>query len=507
MIRLLIVDDDAIFRAQLRGMTNWDARGICIDAEARNGREAIEQIARCKPDVILTDVNMPVLNGVGLIEHVKRYYPKIPVIALSAYDDYEYVRDCLKSGAQDYLLKHKMNADRLLSVLTGVVRQFHIQCDRQYTGSEIDEFYFLAVSGWFQTADRLMQRAQELDIVLPTEGVYPVLISPDHPEKTPVNDAMFGMLCELTESQRSFVTRLTPERVFLLYPAPAGDWPAEPYRNTLQLVIDNFRRFFDVGLSCGVGGRCRSLADLSGEYRKACQRYEAALFAGQSAFISGKDEALESPAICSLESKEERVLNELLRNGNPETLTETLDCIFEKLQKAVSPAENMTFAYAELVRILLHAAKEHGVVIDAASIPQLSSFHRIGDIHAWCRERYLLLQKEMYSAHGERYSAYTCKAIEYMRKHFGEPISLSNVAEMLSLNASYLSRRFKAETGEKLMTYLHTIRMEEACKLLRESDLPIKEIAGKVGIQNYNHFFTLFRRKMGLTPNDFRQQP
>ncbi len=105
MINLLLVDDDALFRVQFRGMADWEQAGFRIAAEARNGREAIEEIERMKPDIILTDISMPVMDGIGLIEYVKRYHPEIPVVALSAYDDFDFVRASLKNGAQDYLLK------------------------------------------------------------------------------------------------------------------------------------------------------------------------------------------------------------------------------------------------------------------------------------------------------------------------------------------------------------------------------------------------------------------
>jgi len=117
VINLLLVDDDALFRVQFRGMADWEKAGFHIVAEARNGQEAIEEIERTKPDVILTDISMPVMDGIGLIEYVSGYHPEIPVVALSAYDEFDYVRASLKKGAQDYLLKSGVNGESLLAVL------------------------------------------------------------------------------------------------------------------------------------------------------------------------------------------------------------------------------------------------------------------------------------------------------------------------------------------------------------------------------------------------------
>ncbi len=506
MIQLMLVDDDALFRARLRGMTGWGAHGIRIMAEARNGREAIEQISRQKPDIILTDVSMPVLDGVGLIDYVNRYHADIPIVALSAYDDFQFVRDCLKSGAQDYLLKHELGEERLFSMLEDVVRKFHIRGEPREAGHDWEEFFFLALSGWFQSAAQLTQRAAELRVALPSQGVYPMILSPDGDVKTEISDAMFGMLGELTASVDATPLRLTPDRVFVLYPASVEKWPSEPYRCGIQLVIDNFHRFFDVSLSVGVGDLLTDIASLPAEYRKACDRYEAAEFSGKHAFIASRDEAPAALPACLLEAREEQALASLLVSGEEKALSETLLQLFDKLQASAFAAKDLTFVYAGMVSVLLHTARKHGVEMDSETIPQLASFHRLDDLRKWMLEHYLLLQNELHRNENQRYGTYTCTAIEYMKKHYHERVTLQGVAKMLNLNASYLSRLFKAETGSNLMPYLNDLRITEAERLLANRELPIKYIAEQVGIQNYNHFFTLFRKTTGLTPNEFRQR-
>jgi two-component system response regulator YesN len=114
MNRILIVDDDALSRDKLRSLIDFKKCGYMIVGEAKSGREAIGLIEKLKPDVIITDIVMQNINGIELIEFIQKNYPDVVVIALSAYDDYCYVRDGLKLGAKDYLLKHTLTSESLL---------------------------------------------------------------------------------------------------------------------------------------------------------------------------------------------------------------------------------------------------------------------------------------------------------------------------------------------------------------------------------------------------------
>ncbi len=117
MLKVLIVDDSAYSRTDLKTMINWENRGFYISGEASNGMNAIHSMENDMPDIVITDMNMPVMNGIDLIDYIERNCPQVQVIALSAYDDFDYVRESMKKGAVDYMLKHRLNASVLLDIL------------------------------------------------------------------------------------------------------------------------------------------------------------------------------------------------------------------------------------------------------------------------------------------------------------------------------------------------------------------------------------------------------
>lgn len=117
-MNLMIVDDEKILRNGFKHMTDWSSKGIHIISEAINGQDALEKIKIQMPDVVLTDIKMPVMNGIELTKKISKIYPHIKVIVLSGYDDYQFVRESMKYGAVDYLLKASVDADEVYDILS-----------------------------------------------------------------------------------------------------------------------------------------------------------------------------------------------------------------------------------------------------------------------------------------------------------------------------------------------------------------------------------------------------
>lgn len=133
-MNLMIVDDEKILRNGFKHMTDWEAKGIHIINEAFNGQDALDKIRLNQPDVVLTDIKMPVMNGIELTKRIKENYPSIQVIVLSGYDDYPYVRESMKYGAMDYLLKASVDAEEIIEILGHM--------NQHYTSSKNTDGYF-----------------------------------------------------------------------------------------------------------------------------------------------------------------------------------------------------------------------------------------------------------------------------------------------------------------------------------------------------------------------------
>jgi len=121
MQNVMIVEDDVMYRYAIRSSLDWEKEGFRICSEAINGKHALAMLENCRPDIVITDIDMPEMNGIDLIGELRRTEPDIPIIVLSAYDDFHFVKEALKSGARDYLLKHELESEQLANLLRGIV--------------------------------------------------------------------------------------------------------------------------------------------------------------------------------------------------------------------------------------------------------------------------------------------------------------------------------------------------------------------------------------------------
>ncbi|HEX2952627.1 MAG TPA: response regulator [Bacillota bacterium] len=124
MLKVLIVDDDVFFHTYLKQLIDWEREGFEICGVATNGSEAIELIKSERPEIVITDMSMPGIDGVAVIKFLQSAYPRAKAIALSAYHDFDYVRQSLKTGAVDYILKHTLTAEVLINTLSTVKQGF-----------------------------------------------------------------------------------------------------------------------------------------------------------------------------------------------------------------------------------------------------------------------------------------------------------------------------------------------------------------------------------------------
>ncbi|MFC4302312.1 response regulator transcription factor [Cohnella boryungensis] len=132
MQQVMIVEDDVMYRYAIRSSMEWEKEGFRICGEAINGKHALDLLQDCRPDIVLTDINMPEMNGIDLIVELRQKHPLIQIVVLSSYDDFHFVKQALKSGAQDYLLKHELDS----SELAGVMKRLKDSSDAAQTGAE-----------------------------------------------------------------------------------------------------------------------------------------------------------------------------------------------------------------------------------------------------------------------------------------------------------------------------------------------------------------------------------
>ena len=196
MYKVLLVDDDPIILLQLRRMIPWERLSCELAAEAANGKEAVEAVEQYRPDIVITDISMPGIDGMELIGYINRYRERMQVIAISAFDNFDYVRRSLKGGAGDYLLKHHLTEEVLENAISTAIAALQVEGqERNYSIQEKREhlIYLLLHDRHSQSREEL----KELHMEWLQDPLVMILGRVDM-EKIAVNDEALRILIDET---------------------------------------------------------------------------------------------------------------------------------------------------------------------------------------------------------------------------------------------------------------------------------------------------------------------
>ena len=519
MIKILLVDDDSFFQTTFLSLADWEAFGCTIAYQAENGQQAVSILSHHPVAVMITDMVMPAMSGVELIRYVRREYPQVRCFALSSFDDFDYVRQSLREGAQDYLLKHALNRgviEELLSSLApegpaprraddhaifanlfvSMIREPDgdaSQMQRIITESGVDfpRPPLLAVSIRLQDVTALLRRFQTKDRYLQflatatniaqgaLEHYGRALCVPDD------YDTIYAVV-----SNERFSSRLYGSQVSHLL------------KKNLTSVLN---RYCNLSVSIAVNSGCDAIEDVLPAFRTL----ESEL--GMQAGLDYLQEQDADTPVISIRLESERALLEWMHDGSFEDVQRVIREEFETC-RAQSPSRNaIRHICMEFLNLLNRICRNESISMDKLFSSDASPYAVASRISSFTEtvefitEAYLALYTLMHD--GEASGNLIVKnALRVIRSRYTQDISLSSVAESIHCNPAYLSRVFKSETGKGFVQYLNDYRLAQARRLMDSETIPLRLIAQRVGFPNYNYFSRIFKQRLGVTPQAYMKK-
>lgn len=534
MSKILLVDDMPVIRSAIGQILKQQNLGISAIWEAANGIEAVELARTYKPDIILMDIKMPGLTGLQAAEKIRQQNPTIKIIMLTAYDEFSYVQKALKLGARDYLLK-PVRPDKLVELLAEIQEEIK-QERRDLRTVELVKDSLQKTLPVLETnlVENLIRGTlpddtsiEESLAYLGKRLIWPVVLvtKVDNFDQVIRNrtgvevQQIYAMLVhlvrqELPDPNRALVGYSSPGRVVVIV-------STEQHLATSSQMKELGKRIFQtiIGqtpftITIGFGKRYRNIESIPFSYAEAnlARRYHRRL-AGQA--VIGIEEVADilpsktDPAIY-LVQKERELVKAVATNQQKvaqSLVNEIVDYLLQRYQGAPGAMKNHC---TELVTLtawgVINAGLSEGQILEALhqQVRALASWKTGAEIRAWTLNSVMEIMT-LVQARIQRHDAVQ-EAITYIHEHFQRSdISLQEVAEAVNLSQSYLSSQFKVRTGVNYMRYLTQVRLEEAQKLLRTTDLSIAQVAETVGYPNVTNFYRHFQRQTSMTPAMFRQ--
>ncbi|MCS7464791.1 response regulator [Paenibacillus doosanensis] len=533
-VKVMLVDDEILVRLGIKSLIDWERHGFSYVGDAPDGKKALEAMEETVPDILLTDIIMPQMNGLELIEEVRKRFPHTRIIVLSSHDEYEYVRKAMKLGVDDYILKASMKPDELLELL----RETALKIEAGYAGVRQKLAGNKAQEGQESGAEwlkKLLDRTDSdpaagvetsgewkagtaADISVPAtlgNGNFILVLHIHLPPAAAFDDAssiptlmnlvqlemdQWLLACPVHYREREIVALITP-------PEHSSGIDAQA---ACQGLISAAKRFLGISLSAGVSLTFREPGELRAAYKQALQAVSLYYYEGKEktyVYTSGLER---SHGAASLSQDDERSLMRALQSMDEERLRETIHGLFDRLQEERMTKENSIQYGLQMLHIIQTAWKPFGEDgfegLEGPLYRQVLGFEELEEARRWFIRLVEAGLERIRRTHREPYHDEIRKLIQYMKEHYMQDLSLKQAAEMVNMNESYLSYLFKKETQTGFTEYLNRLRLDKAAQYLAETSLPSYLIAEKVGYANINYFGRIFKKITGLSPQQYRSK-
>ncbi len=538
MIKVLIVDDDSVARTNIKIMIDWENNGFDICGEASNGKEAIHLIKETLPAIIITDMSMPIMDGIALIEHINSNYPQIKIIALSGYEDFEYVRRSMKNGAIDYILKHSLDAGSLMDALTTAREKLKAEIwehnEKAMLEMQINEsrsvlrkkFITQLVQADVTDKTEIEQKIVDLRLDIETKNIALVLFEVDDfiniyekfssKEINKLTSSVEEISAEILKGAvKGVISHIHDGKFIIIF--SFGNMRSDLYIynlivTTINRIKSSIKRYLNITA-------CFSYSRIFSDITFIHKYYQEAELLLKDRFFMGKDRIIEesshnsiSNEYLNLEINEEKTIIEALKTQDNDKIEKCLNKVFSRLVDNRSSYNSIQMICAELINIVNRVARETGIdiknVYNDKDIPysSMNKIETLIEMREWILKSYTKLTGLIGAINFDpSYSEYTKKAISYIHKNYKNNVSLNEAAECIGINSSYLSRIFKEDCGMGFVEYLNKIRVEYAKKVIESGRMKLKDVVKEAGFNNYTYFFKVFKDVINMTPVEYEK--
>lgn len=517
--RAILVDDEVFTRKGLLKLVDWTACGFEIVEEADNGEDALEIIERLQPDVVITDIRMPVLDGLELIRQVKSQGTANPYFMIvSGYDEFNYAKQAVRFGVHDFILKPVDEAelsDALVRLSTRLAeeREARHRTNQLLSGSLMESL----IMG---EADSGLLREWESRLQLQSsERLYYVFVEMnDHDFIRPtVEDKSAGealkaeveLACReiigtdyplYLHEHRNRIGVIMPERMLM-----SIDGHLQAFASQVQRLLSGEKRRVLLYFSKPVLG----LDEMQQAYASAKEALQYKYVYDECGIVVFEDATKLELHYMGLEESLYTKLLEQIEELHFEQLEQTIHELFRSFQSKLYAPEAVKTAISQCVLGVVRVLNRMGGQQDQlASLEAMMIWH---DHNLSLRElKRLFTAFAVESAHyiaqlrREQQKGGIGQIRAYIETHFHHIISLKSIAAKFYMNPVYLGQLFKKTYGVYFNDFLLQLRVSEAKRLLRQTDLRIYEIAGRVGFANPDYFVTQFEKMERSTPTEYR---
>lgn len=505
MYRVFIVDDEPFIIDGLYDIIDWSAFGLEIIGSAENGQEALAALMDLPADILLTDISMPTMDGLTLIREARKFRPDLKVIILSGYNEFNYIKEGLRLGVENYLLK-PINLDELQETLAGTIDKLNAsKADRLFSEYDIrilrDNILYRWLTGRIAPSE-LQERMELLQLSLDRPYVVTAVVRTDEPA-SPAYEAAQRLAVQ-DSSMLPFVD-IDGDLVivFMLDEPEEGKREAIEKLRSMQPKLTRRAMRLSIGSAEPMGEaapRSYANAKKAQEYfllydDPEILDYDLLVQAGPPGTANEAAAPLDWPSFARL-----------IKAREIEKLHEAIEAEFERChaREGITPAFIQSMAIELMIRFKMELREikqtDQPELYEAgfAKIMQLAS---IDGLMAVVKEAAALTVESLLR---DVKSPVIQLVLSEVHEHYAQPLSLKLLSQQYNIHPVYLGHLFQKETNETFTEYINKYRIGKAQQLLKETQLKVQEIAATVGYWETGYFYKQFKKYVGISPTEYK---
>lgn len=553
MNKIMIVDDEQIVRIAFKSIVNWSDLGILI-YEASNGRQALDVLNNNSDiEVIITDINMPIMDGITLISQIRNSIYNPLIIVLSVYDDYKLVRKAFTLGVCDYILKTDMTAELIKNMVLEAIKkrkakiiskdnEFYNYTDYLYQLKDITLKNLLK----YKNVSDFKNKKNELNINIDRKNIVICTIYIDDFNEIEMRyqkddiqlfiNSVLNTIYQILKINNNGECISISQREYVLFLSYINEVSLLSVRQKcnklLNTIKESLSNYIGINVTIGVSDTQNFYNKISSLYLKSKYNADFRFFIGKNSIIFPEDVEIadESSTIFDTNLLRHNFIS-LLNEGDKNELLIFLNKAFSSIKYISNPnfensinnsskndnkdnynIEKIYNRYMELIYILVDYLNSNGYETKQVFNSQSDFYDNIRKLETCFEiEAYIincvntiLDFLEMNNTHNIR--NIILKAKDFINKNYSKDISLKTISEYVGLSESHFSNIFSKNANTTFIDYITSVRIEKAKKLLTCTNMKIYEISSAVGYSNIEHFSRVFKKVTGNSPSFYRNK-
>ncbi|MBW4084758.1 response regulator [Paenibacillus sp. S150] len=536
MLTMIVADDEPFIRKSLIHVFNWQEEfGIEIIGEASDGQEAYELCMERQPDILFTDIMMPMMGGLEVAEKLKAGNCRARIIIISGAQDFSYAQSALKMNAEGYILK-PVKLPELREVFHEAVTRLRQEKDHQLNFEQLrkqvqsnmpllrEKFLQNWLAGLYRDEGELWDKIGYFQLpfkrgdvltagVLQLDDYQSAIDKFSEEYRQLLYFSIQNMITECLEKPPGGISFVASENEFIVIFCP--DQAAAPGTGAIsslcEEIIGSIKKYLRLDASIGIGRACSSASELEDSYKEALAALVHTFYTGHGSILYIKDI---QPGTAALQSTffykfQARLMNEL-KAGHTQQVLELLEKLFDRLAAPKLQIDYVQSICAEIIFTSARALYELDEDIEQVLEDRLTimdTLYRqknISGLKTCMLSLFYNLSTHVAGKNTSKNSKTINRIRAIVQEGYARELSIARIAEEVFLTPNYISLIFKKETGETLTDYITKIRIGKAKELLHTTDLKIMEISERVGYENPHYFSTVFKKNVGVHPLKYR---